>query len=293
MIFLFIFQVDANEAKIAIETAKIDIKRADEAVDFFNKMLDQTVPWQTFSDSLFEMDKYRTDFSVATAALILQIKRLLLNAMDAYFVATRNIYGWCNIASHLITAYVNLFDSISREKSAAQKAILLEILNMGIDKMTKVQNGLDVITTNFTEASETLTSLQVRLDNEFDVRRDWYRMKKRQIKEKIKNNVTFIGPFGVIFGTNVTESMAKLHGKMLSSKRFYSQLKVIVNKALVNIDEAKLKLNDEIHIFRHLKMQTAETKPFESFGDAGLRDTVIRFAESLSTKCNEYRKRHN
>lgn len=90
--YFFSFAKGSNDAKTAIETAKIDIQKADEAVDFFNKVLDQTVPWHTFSDSLFEMDKFRSDYSAATAALILEIKRLLLDSMDTYFKATRSIY---------------------------------------------------------------------------------------------------------------------------------------------------------------------------------------------------------
>lgn len=286
-------QKGANTAKIAIETAKMDIEKADEAVDFFNKMLDQTVPWQTFSDSLFEMDKYRTDYSIESAAVILQIKRLLLDAMDTYFMATQSIYGWCNVASHLLSAYVNLFDKINREKSAAQKAILLEVLNTGVDKMARVQHDLDLITTNFTEASEKLSLLQIRLGYEFDVNGDWYRRKMRRIAEKAENGTTFIGPFGVIIGANATESIAKLNRKMASSESFYSHLKYMIGKAIVDIEKANNKLNDEIQIFTHLKMQTQKTKPFESFSDAALRDTVVQFVNSLSTKCNDYRNRHN
>lgn len=284
---------DANEAIAAIETAKMDILKADEAVDFFNKVLDQTVPWHTFSDSLFEMDKYRSDYSVETAALILEIKRLVLDSMDKYFMATRNIYGWCNVASHLLTAYVNLFQNINREKSAAQKAILLEVLNTGIDKMMNVQYDLNIISTDFTEASTKLSMLQVRFDNEFHETDDWYRLKIRQLQEKVNNGSSSIGPFGVFVGADTRELSTRLDEKLASSKQFYSQLKRNINIAFIDIEEARIKLNDEIRIFGKLKMQTEETKPFESFDDATLRDTVIRFAESLSNKCNEYRKRHN
>lgn len=284
---------DANEAIAAVETAKIDIQKADEAVDFFNKVLDQTVPWHTFSDSLFEMDKYRSDYSAETAALILEIKRLLLDSMDKYFKATRSIYGWCNVASHLLTAYVNLFDDINREKSAAQKAILLEVLNTGIDKMWNVQDDLNIISTNFADASRKLTLLQVRFDDEFDEKNDWYRSKMRHLEEKVSNGSSSIGPFGVFIGADTRDLSTRLNEKLTSSMQFYSQLKRNINIAFIDIEEARIKLNDEIRIFGKLKMKTEETKPFETFDDAKLRDTVIRFAESLSSKCNEYRRRHN
>lgn len=272
----------------------MDIQKADEAVDFFNKVLDQTVPWHTFSDSLYEMDKFRSDYASETAALILEIKRLLLDSMDTYFRATRSIYGWCNVASHLLTAYVNLFVDISREKSAAQKSILLEILNTGINKMIKVQSDLDSISANFTDASLKLSTLQIRLDNEFDERGDWYHMKMREIEENIQNGSSSIGPFGVFIGADARELSVRLNEKMTSSKRFYNNLKKNVNKAFIDIEEAKVKLNAEIRIFRNLKIQTEDTKPFQSLDDAAaLRDTVIQFAEGLSNKCNEYRRRHN
>lgn len=291
-LFLLIPQ-GSNEAQVAIETAKIDIQKADEAVDFFNKVLDQTVPWHTFSDALYEMDKFRSDFSVETAALILEIKRVLLYSMDTYFKATRSIYGWCNVASHLLTAYVNLFDDINREKSAAQKAILLEVLNTGIDKMMKVKYDLDIISTNFTEASEKLSSLQARFDNEFNERSDWYRLKMREFEEKINNESSSIGPFGVFIGADARELSVRFNEKLTSFRKFYNNLKKNVNNAFIDIEEANVKLNAEIRIFRNLKIQTEETKPFQSIDDATLRDTVIQFAESLSNKCIEYRKRHN
>lgn len=271
----------------------MDIQKADEAVDFFNKVLDQTVPWHTFSDSLFEMDKYRSDYSDQTAALILGIKRLLLDSMDTYFKATRSIYGWCNVASHLLTAYVNLFDGISREKTAAQKAILLEVLNTGINKMMKVQSDLESISANFTDATTKLSMLQIRLDNEFDENGHWYRSKMREIEEKVINGSSSIGPFGVFIGADERKLSVRLNEKMTSLKRFYYHLKKNINQAFIDIEEAKVKLNAEIRIFGNLKVQTEETKPFEALDDATLRDTVIRFAEGLSNKCNEYRRRHN
>lgn len=271
----------------------MDIQKADEAVDFFNKVLDQTVPWHTFSDSLYEMDKFRSDYSTKTAALILEIKRLLLYSMDTYFKATRSIYGWCNVASHLLTAYVDLFDDISREKSAAQKSILLEVLNTGINKMMKVQVGLDTISLNFTEASSKLSLLLIRLDNEFDEHGDWYRLKMREIEEKVNNGSSSIGPFGVFIGADASGLSTRLNQKLAASERFYHQLKKNVNKAFIDIEEAKVKLHAEIRIFGNLKKQTEETKPFQSLDDATLRDTVIQFAKGLSNKCNEYRRRHN
>lgn len=283
-----------NEAEIALETAKLDIQKADEAMEYFHKVLDQSVPWQTFSDALFEMDKYRDDYSVETAALILEIKRLLLDSMDKYFKATRSIYGWCSVASHLLTAYINLFDNINREKSSAQTAILVEILNTGIDKMLIVQYDLDIISSNFTEASIKLSSLLSRLDNEFDEKSEWYRIKMRQFEEKISEGAAAkVGPFGVVIGAGAGKLSAKLNEKLEATKKFYSHLKINVNKAFIDIEEAKIKLNDEIRIFRHRKAQTEETKSFETIVDIALRDSVIESAASLRTKCNEYRQRHN
>lgn len=292
-VFLFPYPKAINDAKIALETAKLGMQKADEAMDFFHKVLDQTVPWHTFSDALFEMDKFRHDYSTDTAALILEIKRLLLDVMDKYFKATRSIHGWCNVASHLLTTYVNLFDDINHEKSAAQKAILIEILSTGIDKMLKVQDGLDIISSNFVEASIKFAALLSRFDNEFDERSEWYRSKMRQIQENIKEGASAIGPFDISNGTDSRKLSAELNGKLEAAKKFYSHLKIQVNKAFIDIEEAKIKLNDEMRIFRNLKAQIDETKPFEKVVDEGLRDSIINLAAKLRAKCNEYRKKHD
>lgn len=260
------FPKGTRDAETAIKMAKRDLEKADEALDLLEKVLEQTVPWHLFSDALFEMDKHRSEYSAATAALILEIKRHLLDSMDNNFRATRSVYGWCNVVSHLLTAYIDLFDNINREKSAAQKAILLEILNTGIDKMSIVQYDLDAISMNFTDASMKLSLLQVRLDTESVKKGD--RSKMQELNE--------------IFNM-----------KMESVKRFYSQLKNDINNAFSDIEKAKTKLNDEIRSFRNLKQQTDETNSYQSSIDAALRDSVVRVAENLSNKCNEYIKRHN
>ena len=85
-----------------VETAKTVIDTADKALDLYNKVLDQIIPWNTFNDTVKELSRFKEDYSQAASTLVGEIKTLLMNSQDKYFEATQVVYEWCGVTLSLI-----------------------------------------------------------------------------------------------------------------------------------------------------------------------------------------------
>lgn len=82
-----------------METVQGGIETADEALTLYDSVLDRIIPWDEFNATLAELDKYRTEYSVETSTLVGEVKTLIMNGIDAYFSASRNVYEWCGSVS--------------------------------------------------------------------------------------------------------------------------------------------------------------------------------------------------
>lgn len=285
------------EAELAIKTAHEAIKTADSALDLYTKVLDQLIPWKVFDEVITELEKYREDYSNESGELLGEIKTALLNAMDAYFLASQSIYEWCGLVVPLLTTYMQLFKGINAAKSTVQKTFLLKVLEDGIIKMKKSQEELSCSSTSFNDAAGKLTALNVRFENEFDGKSAFFAKKVEQLRLKTYLPVAaFGGPFGMAIAAGVLEGklIPELKKRLNSIREFYDDLVKKVSKAYADIDETKLKLKEEIRVIGDLKTQTEETKTYVNLDDLeALRDIIIESVNTLITKCNEYRERHS
>lgn len=82
----------AAEARVVIEVVKEGIATADKALTMYDKVIDRVVPWKTFNETLVELDQFRKDYSIESAALIGEVKTLMMNGIDAYHAASQNVY---------------------------------------------------------------------------------------------------------------------------------------------------------------------------------------------------------
>lgn len=85
----------AAEARVVIEVVKQGIETADKALTMYDKIVDRVIPWKTFNETLVELDQFRKDYSVESAALIGEVKTFMMNGIDAYFAASQNVYEVC------------------------------------------------------------------------------------------------------------------------------------------------------------------------------------------------------
>ncbi len=77
------------------ETAKTAIETADKALDLYNKVLDQLIPWKTFEETIKELTRYKDEYSQKSSTLVGEVKTLLLDCQDKYFESTQSVYEWC------------------------------------------------------------------------------------------------------------------------------------------------------------------------------------------------------
>lgn len=270
-----------NKAREAIATSKEAIEAANAGLDLYDRLLDKLVPWKQYDDIIKELDKYRDDYSKECSDLIGKVKTNLMDSMDAYFMSTQSIYEWCGLTTPLLRAYLQLFNDANSDNSAAQKKLLLKVLDDGIVKMTKAKEDLHKSSLSFNEAAGNLTSLYGRLTLDSDEKSEYFQDKVSKMRAQVYGGVAVLGG----------DLIPKLKKKLQEVKSFYEDLKTKVDGTLTNIDDTKTKLKDEIKVMGDLKTQIETTEEFVNLdGLEGLRDLLFEAVNNLIKKCDEYRQ---
>lgn len=285
-----------------LNVVKDSMEAADKALELYDKVLDKTIPWKEFENTIKELDKYREDYSKEAGQLIGKIKTLLLNGMDTYFLSTQSIYEWCGTAVYQLNLYLKLFKETGPKSAAAQKAILLAVLDSGIKKMNEAQQRLSESSSAFNKVSGELLSLNTQLKNDFDKNSEYYRKQIDKIRTEAYAGAAsgaVLGPFGLLISYSIAAGVIEgklvpeLNAKMDSIKAFYVDLKQTLEKTNMDIDTTKTKLQTEIATIGDLKVKTENTQtiiPLDEFET--LRDEVIKAVTQLIAHCSDYRQRH-
>lgn len=289
-----------TNATQTVETVKTAIETADKALDLYNKVLDQVIPWNTFDDTIKELTRFKEEYSQSASTLVGEVKTLLMTSQDKYFEATQTIYEWCGITSQLLTAYLSLFSSYDERKAAAQKAILIKVLDEGILKLEKSQLSLHASSLSFNSASGKLLALDSQLANDFSEKSEYFNAKVDQIRKEAYGGAAagiVAGPFGLIIAYSIAAGVVEgklipeLKAKLNTVKKFFEDLTATVKSTNVNIDNAKTKLKEEIATIGDLKTDTETTRFFVDYDDLMLKQ-LQDSATKLISSCNEYQKRH-
>lgn len=145
---------------MTIKTAKDAIDTASGALDLYNKVLDQTVPWNGIKDQITKLDTDVTACSRENANHIGSVKTQLLNVIDEYDSATQAIYEWCGLSTSLLNTYIALFTNNTESKQKLQKKFMANVLDHGIKNIQKAQGKLDQCINYFNLTSGHLASLE-------------------------------------------------------------------------------------------------------------------------------------
>lgn len=284
-----------TEAKEAIEIAQDGLKTASDVLTIYDKVLDRIIPWKELNNTLVELDKFRKDYSAESGALIGEIKTLMMNGIDRYYMASQMVYEWCSLVTPLVTSYILLFNSKSEKSAAGQKDILLKVFDDGILKLSESQSNLHASSISFNDASGKLIALQARFNSEFQAKSEFVETKVNQIKIGAYVGGALFGIPGVLIAHYliVGDIVPKLLEKLKEIEKFYEKLREKVDQAGKDIEKTKDILMDEIEHIGEIKVKTQTAKTFVGLDDEEyLYDTVIQSAHELIAKCNEYRERH-
>lgn len=195
----------AAEAKFVIEVAKEGIETADKALDLYNRVIDRVIPWKEFNETLTELDAFRKDYSTESAALIGQIKTLMLNGIDAYHSASQSVYEWTRYAVPLLKAYIKLFDTYNEVNAGAQRQMLLQVLESGIKKLGESQDELKRSSGSFNGVAGKLVELNTRFEYEFNEHSEFVQTKITQIRIGAYSGGALFGISGLTIAYFVAE----------------------------------------------------------------------------------------
>lgn len=272
------------------------IEALDKGLDLYDKRLDKVVPWNVFQETLTKLDEYRKDYSKEAANLIGDLKTKMKNGMDTYFMASQNVYEWCSLAVPVLGNYKNLLKGkVDNAKFTALRALILSLLNSGIDKMGKAQEKLDASSTSFNEAAGKLTSLSIRLEADFSEKSEYYKTKISEIRKTAYQGGASFFLFGILISAGVAEGklIPDVKKKMQNLESYYKDLSKSVAKSTSEIDSAKQKIREEIRAIGNMKSKTEETKIYvESDNDGALQQIIVGAIDSLVGKCKGYIARH-
>lgn len=278
-----------------METVIEGIEVAEEALVFYDKLVEQIIPWKDFNNTLVELDRFHQDYSTESALLISEIKTFMLDGMDAYFAASQDVYEFAGtIATHL-ELYIKLFNGHNARKAGAQKNLLLEIFDSGLKKLKSAQEQLGKSSESFNSVFGQLSTLRKRFEDEFDMHSEYFQIKMKIYKKGSHFFGSLFGISGYFLGAEIGNQryVRKLQQELERIKMFYYYLHVKIPQAFNNIDDTKKIIRNEIHHISELKVQIEETQTFVILDYmADVRDEAINAAQNLITKCMAYRKRH-
>ncbi|EBH7291219.1 hemolysin HlyE [Salmonella enterica] len=287
-------------AEQTVEVVKSAIETADGALDFYNKYLDQVIPWKTFDETIKELSRFKQEYSQEASVLVGDIKVLLMDSQDKYFEATQTVYEWCGVVTQLLSAYILLFDEYNEKKASAQKDILIRILDDGVNKLNEAQKSLLASSQSFNNASGKLLALDSQLTNDFSEKSSYFQSQVDRIRKEAYAGAAagiVAGPFGLIISYSIAAGVIEgklipeLNNRLKAVQNFFTSLSATVKQANKDIDAAKLKLATEIAAIGVIKTETETTRFYVDYDDLML-SLLKGAAKKMINTCNEYQQRH-
>ncbi|MEG4230497.1 hemolysin E [Microcoleus sp. Pol11C3] len=283
-----------------VEIVQKGLEASDKALELYNKVIDQVIPWKTFEDTIKELTKFEKEYSEKAAILVGEIKTLLMNSNDDYLKAVQSVYEWCGLASQLLKAYLQLFDNYNTKTAEGQKVILLKVLEEGITKMTLAQDSLSKSSKSFNDASGKLATLNNQLGEDFNKGSSYYESQVDNLRKQAYGGAAagaVLGPFGLIISYAIAAGVLEgklipeLQHKLEEVKRSFERMKSLVETADKDITTTKGLLKDEIQKIGDIKVTTQTTMTYVDLDDV-LINALKKSAWKLIQQCDEYMKRH-
>lgn len=262
----------ASDAKLVLTTINEAVNATNEALNVYDKLIENVIPWDRFKVNLDEMEKLSDDVSTETGLFFGQIKTDMLDGFDGYFHASSKIYEWVSLVESHMKLYVKLFDNHDAQRAETQKVFLIKMLENGIAQLTEAVAELGKSSQDFKSVRDKLLALRRKFGPKFDGK-----FAESLISEK-----------------DLTVNPDDLWRMVNEILKFYGSLKKNANQTKQNIVHAKRILRADIRLISELKTQVQQKVRFVHADESSdLRAMVIHSAERLIGTCAEYRKRHN
>lgn len=288
---------EINEIKAAFDAADKGIKTTKEAMQLMKDLQDSVISWETFQETLSQLDQYKKDYSAEAGKIVGETTTLLLDSKDKYFMSTQSVAEWCDVARKLLTVYLKLFgDGYNADKAKAQKDILVKVLTDGVTKMTSAQSELAASSTSFNAAIGKIQALRSQLNNDFTKDSTYFNDCVSKIRKEAYGTSTvglILGPIGLIITYSISAGVVEgklipdLEAHFAEVQKKFEDLQKIVQKAYSDLTASKEKLQKEIKNIGTIKTQTESTNFFVQYDDLML-DSLQEAATTLIGMCNAY-----
>lgn len=279
------------------------ILKSSGVLDLFKEQ-DKYIPSDEFKDVIQKLDQFKNSYSPRAADLAGEVKTLLNDALDTYFMAANSVYEWCGVAMKRLEQYNYYLANLTRFKIKLQHKIIIQVLEEGIKRMTEAQKSLDIASRSFNKAAGQIVSLTAQLNDDFNTESQYTKLELTRL-EKEKNDAKSC-IFWFCWENSKTRTIDELKNllneKLKGVKKFHDDVKDALVQADKKIVETKQKLRDEITAIGEVKAQTEVTlqtiddikdAELEDYKDGDLQKTIKKQVDSLIEECRKYRARHN
>lgn len=299
LMFLFPAYCSTGDSTIQYDEA---LKQADTSpVAILNefKKQDTFIQHDTFNEFIEFLDKYRSESNLRGGLeLTDQLKVLIRNAMNTYFLSTQSIYKWSGIAMNHFQLYLLQLQNTTEDEAMKQYQIVNQILEEGLKKILIAQQELQEASSSFDEISE--VTLTPRLDEDFDDYSALSKQQVRRLKSNKKKSKKCI--LGICWDTDTTRylrsTIRKIEENLVKFKKLNDELKEAIKGAEYKAKDMKAKFIDEFNAMVYVKSQTqvalytVSTIIEENAFDPEINNLIEVAVENLIKKCRKFRARH-
>ena len=290
-------------AKEVVDIAEKAIKAGSNAIDMYNKMVDQVIPWATFDGIISDLKGNKDQYSAAAAVIVGEVQTLLMDSKDSYDSSTGAVYRWCQSAVPLLQGFMALFESISDPGAAkAQLVLFKETLNQGQLAMELAIKELEKSKESFNKAAGKLTALNAKLKEDFSPRSAYYDAAVAKVRKEAYAGAAagvVFGPIGLAIAYAIAagvvegELIPNLEKAFAETKASFNKMETMLTGAQTDITQAKEKLSDEVKVVGTILAQIKTTDAFAkawSFAPSTMFGMLKDSTNKLIAMCEAYVK---
>jgi len=289
-------------AKEFVDIADKGIKAGSNAIDLYNKMVDQAIPWKTFDKYINDLKANKEQYSSDAAKIVGEVQVLLMNSKDSYDSSTMSVYRWCQTAVQTLQGCMELFKSISDPEAAkAQLTLFKETLKQGHFAMDMAIKELEKSNESFNEAAGKITTLSARLKLDFTKGSTYHDEACTKVKTEAYASAAagvLGGPIGLAIAYAIAAGVvgtliAALDKAFDETKALFTEMETMCLAAQTDINKAKDKVSDEVKVIGTIMAQIKTTTLFAtawSFVPSTMFDRLKDSTNKLIAMCEAYVK---
>lgn len=259
-------------------TVEQGIEAANDGLSLYHTLIKYIEPLKEIKEFIDGLNEYRINYSAELTAQIGQLKEHTINGIDEYVRASENIYEWASLTATHLQLFVKLFDNYDRKKFAAQKQLLIEMLDGGVAQMRVALEKYGNSSNTFSSADGAIKVLHKKF------------IELRKHIESNLENLSFINQIDWTNAEGHFDVLKKVDGIVLMCLKLLSKFEEAIDKTAY----VRELLLSEIQYISILKTHIQQTVRFVNLNEMShVREAVMKSAERLIANYEDYQKEHS